>query len=106
MGKLTFITGGARSGKSSFALDEASKVKGRRAFVATLEPRDEELRKRVQRHREERCAEWNTFEEPLELPDLLRRLNSEYDVVLVDCLTLWLSNVMHSEGTLIKRLTN
>ncbi len=104
MGKLTFITGGARSGKSSFALKEASSQAGKRAFVATLEPRDEELRKRVQRHREERGADWNTIEEPLELADLLRRLNSEYGVVLVDCLTLWLSNVMHSERDLNKEV--
>jgi adenosylcobinamide kinase/adenosylcobinamide-phosphate guanylyltransferase len=105
MGKLTFITGGARSGKSSFALKEASSQAGKRAFVATLEPRDEELRKRVERHRAERGAEWNTFEEPLELADLLKRLNSEYDVVLIDCLTLWLSNVMHTERDVEKEIS-
>lgn len=94
MGKLIFITGGARSGKSSFALGEASKAGGRRAFVATLEPMDDEMRKRVELHRDERGEGWETLEEPLKLAELFKELQGEYEVAVVDCLTLWLSNVM------------
>ena len=101
MGKIVFITGGARSGKSSFALKEASAIKGKggsapcgkKAFVATLEPLDEEMKARMERHKKERGAEWDTHEEPLEVPELLRKLTN-YDVILIDCLTLWLSNIM------------
>lgn len=106
MGKLTFITGGARSGKSSFALGEASALEGRRAFVATLEPNDEEMEKRMELHRKERGAEWDTREEPLDLAGLVKRLSSEYDVAVVDCLTLWLSNVMHASKEIEKEITN
>jgi adenosylcobinamide kinase/adenosylcobinamide-phosphate guanylyltransferase len=93
MARVVFITGGARSGKSSFALKEASKIKGKKAFIATLQPLDEEMKARVQRHKAERSTEWNTFEEPLDLKKLLGQLN-DYSVVLIDCLTLWLSNLM------------
>ncbi len=96
MGKLTFITGGARSGKSSFALGKASALEGRKVFVATLEPLDEEMKKRMELHKKERGDEWDTREEPLELAGLLGRLPSAYDVAILDCLTLWLSNVMHA----------
>jgi adenosylcobinamide kinase/adenosylcobinamide-phosphate guanylyltransferase len=104
MGKLTFITGGARSGKSSFAIEEASALGGKKVFVATLEPHDEEMKKRMELHRGERGEEWTTHEEPLELAGLLRRLNTEYDVVLVDCLTLWLSNAMHANKDVEKEI--
>lgn len=97
MGALTFITGGARSGKSSFALKEASSRSGRRLFVATLEPRDDEMRRRVERHRAERGAGWDTREEPLGLAAALEEASESYDVCVVDCLTLWLSNVIHAK---------
>jgi adenosylcobinamide kinase/adenosylcobinamide-phosphate guanylyltransferase len=95
MGKLTFITGGARSGKSSFALKEAERAGGRRLFVATLEARDEEMKKRVERHVRERGDGWDTIEEPVYVAALLREASSVYDAAVLDCLTLWLSNVMH-----------
>jgi adenosyl cobinamide kinase/adenosyl cobinamide phosphate guanylyltransferase len=92
-GRVVFITGGARSGKSSFALDEASRAEGKKAFIATAEPLDEEMRQRIESHRAERGPGWITFEEPLEVPRLLNEMEG-YDVVLLDCLTLWLSNLM------------
>ncbi len=101
MGELTFILGGARSGKSSFALAEASKAAGgkmKKAFIATMEPGDDELRARISAHRMERGPEWETFEEPLRLPALLDRISGRFDVILLDCLTLWLSNLMLSNG--------
>lgn len=96
MGKLVFITGGARSGKSTFALAEARGQEGRRVFLATLEPGDEEMRLRAERHRADRGSGWDTIEEPLAIAVALRKLSVDYDVVLLDCLTLWLSNVLHS----------
>ncbi len=94
MAEVVFITGGARSGKSSLALRLASAREGRRAFVATMQPLDEESAERVRRHRLERGDEWKTYEEPLRVPELLRELAGQYDVVILDCLTLWLSNLM------------
>jgi adenosylcobinamide kinase/adenosylcobinamide-phosphate guanylyltransferase len=96
MGRLIFITGGARSGKSSFALDAASKSGGMRAYVATAQALDEEMRTRIEDHRRERGDGWDTFEEPNGLADAVRRLKGRYGVLLIDCLTLWLSNVMLS----------
>ncbi len=95
MGQLTFILGGARSGKSSFALSEASKAaSGKKAFIATMEPGDDELRARISAHRLERGPEWETFEEPLHVAALLDRIRGRFGVILLDCLTLWLSNLM------------
>lgn len=94
MGKIVFITGGARSGKSALALRLASGHGEKRAFVATMEPRDDELKARVQKHREERGGEWDTFEEPTGVAGLIGRISGQYDAVVIDCLTLWLSNVM------------
>lgn len=96
MKRVVFITGGARSGKSSFALGLASEVEGARVFVATCEPLDEEMRARVEAHRAERARraeKWETREEPLGVAALVAGAGKG-GVVLVDCLTLWLSNVM------------
>lgn len=93
---VVFITGGARSGKSRFALSHAAYHKGRKAFVATMQALDEETKERIAAHRKERGPEWSTFEEPLEIAALLRTLAAEYDVAVIDCLTLWVSNLMHA----------
>jgi len=69
----------------------------RRAFIATLRPLDEEMKKRAEEHRRERGPEWDVFEEPLDIARLIAGLDGTYDAVVLDCLTLWLSNVMHSE---------
>jgi adenosylcobinamide kinase/adenosylcobinamide-phosphate guanylyltransferase len=93
--ELVLIGGGARSGKSAFALALAKRLGARRAFVATAESRDEEMDRRIARHRLERRDEFVTFEEPLALPARLSSLEG-YDVAVVDCLTLWLSNLLCS----------
>lgn len=91
---LTFILGGARSGKSAYALDQAmARPAQRRVMIATAQALDEEMSARIARHREERGAEWLTVEEPLELGKAVRDLRAG-DVAVVDCLTLWLSNLM------------
>ena len=95
--QIVFITGGARSGKSSFALKEASKIRGRKALIATAEPLDEEMKERIERHKKERGRDWDTFEEPLRIADAIRETTSNYKVTVIDCLTLWLSNIMHTD---------
>jgi adenosylcobinamide kinase / adenosylcobinamide-phosphate guanylyltransferase len=93
---LTFLVGGARSGKSALAVRLASKWDGPVSFLATAEAGgDEELADRIARHRRERPAGWLTVEEPLDLPGELRRA-PEQAFVVVDCLTLWAANALQA----------
>ena len=92
--KIVFITGGARSGKSSFALKEASLVPGRKAFIATAEAIDPEMKDRIERHRRDRGPDWETCEEPLRVSKAIEEMSESFDVLVLDCLTIWLSNVM------------
>lgn len=85
--------GGSRSGKSRFALEYARRCSAPRAFVATAETRDDEMRARAQAHRLERGHDFETIEEPLALADALHEA-ARYKVVVIDCLTLWLSNLL------------
>jgi len=97
--KIYFITGGARSGKSAFAEKLASGLTGQRAYLATAQALDPEMAARIEKHRKDRGIAWDTYEEPLAVAELLKKLSGRYDVVLLDCLTLWLSNVMaHTDG--------
>lgn len=91
---LVLVGGGSRSGKSSFASRLALEGGARRAFVATAEVLDDEMRDRIARHRADRDASFVTIEEPLDLVRVLTERESSFDVILVDCLTLWLSNLM------------
>lgn len=93
--KITFIIGGARSGKSSFAIKEANKLKGRKAYIATAQALDEEMKERIERHRQQRDEGWDTYEEPLNIASLINNIQHKYNIILIDCLTLWLSNLMH-----------
>jgi adenosylcobinamide kinase/adenosylcobinamide-phosphate guanylyltransferase len=95
-GRLVLVGGGVRSGKSAFALRRARELGGRRAFVATAQGLDEEMAARIARHREERGADFTTVEAPVELPATVERLGQEggVDVAVIDCLTLWLSNLL------------
>lgn len=97
--KTYFITGGARSGKSAFAEKLAGGLKGTRAYIATAQAFDAEMAVKIEKHRMDRSAAWDTYEEPLAVAALLEKLGPKYDIVLLDCLTLWLSNSMaHSDG--------
>ena len=89
---LTVLLGGARAGKSAAALDLATRWKGAVVFVGTAEAGDEEMAGRIARHRAERPQEWSTVEEPLELAGTLNALDSQ--LVIVDCLTLWVANLL------------
>jgi adenosylcobinamide kinase / adenosylcobinamide-phosphate guanylyltransferase len=95
MGTVTLITGGARSGKSAYALALAQQAPGtRRFFVATAEALDDEMRERIAHHRANRAAEFVTIEEPIAIADALSALAGRADIVVVDCLTLWVSNLL------------
>ena len=97
--RITFITGGARSGKSAFAEKLANGLTGQRAYLATAQALDPEMAARIEKHRTDRGIAWDTYEEPLAVAELLKKLSGRYDVVLLDCLTLWLSNIMaHTDG--------
>ena len=96
MGKITLITGGSRSGKSAFAQRLAEKHDGARLFLATCPETDSELAVRIQRHVADRQAEgWVTVEEQVDVAGQLEASIS-YGVILVDCLTLWVNNLMYT----------
>ncbi|MGD8345012.1 MAG: bifunctional adenosylcobinamide kinase/adenosylcobinamide-phosphate guanylyltransferase [Desulfobacterales bacterium] len=95
MNELTFVLGGCRSGKSTYALQTAENVNGdNRIFVATCLPQDDEMAQRVARHQKERGRHWTTVEEPLYLPEVIAQHSANADVMLIDCLTLWVSNLL------------
>lgn len=96
MAHITLITGGCRSGKSSHAQKTAEAFPAPRLYVATCPPVDDEMEARIRRHREGRAPEhWHTVEETLDIASALRGAPG-YGVVLVDCLALWVSNLMYA----------
>jgi len=88
-----FVLGGARSGKSRFAISGASPG-ARIAFIATAQASDDDMAARIARHQAERPSHWLTIEEPLALSDALDALPPAIEGVIVDCLTLWVANLM------------
>lgn len=99
MAEIILVTGGARSGKSSHAQDLAEAVAGERLYIATCPPGlDDEMRQRIALHREERQGRgWRTIEEMHDPAGVLNK-NRENDVVLVDCLTLWINNLLYEKN--------
>jgi adenosylcobinamide kinase/adenosylcobinamide-phosphate guanylyltransferase len=93
-GKRYLILGGVRSGKSSYALNSANRLGGKKLFVATAEARDQEMKNRIAEHRTRRGPDWETVEEPIHIAQLLEQKAKNYEVILIDCLTLWLSNLI------------
>ena len=93
------VLGGARSGKSSHAEGLVTRFAGPYIYVATAQVLDEEMRERVDKHRERRGSGWQTVETPLDLPGTLKELRSAGRPILVDCLTLWLSNLLLQEDS-------
>lgn len=91
---VTLILGGARSGKSRFAEQLLDRVPRNRAYLATSEIFDDEMAERVRLHRAQRGENWRTVEEPLAMAEALVKETDRGDAILVDCLTLWLSNLM------------
>jgi len=95
---ITFVIGGCRSGKSSFALDQANLVQcdtGKvKIFIATSVPSDSEMEERVKKHQHERGSDWHTIEEPVKIHGVINQYSNNASVILVDCLTLWVSNLL------------
>jgi adenosylcobinamide kinase/adenosylcobinamide-phosphate guanylyltransferase len=96
-GSVTLVLGGVRSGKSRYAqqLAEQSRLV---VFVATAKVTDDEMRAKIQRHREDRPKDWVTVEEPLELARMLTQHEVNCDVIVVDCLTIFAANLMEAVG--------
>lgn len=97
-GFATLVLGGARSGKSRFAEELARTAPGRRVYIATAEALDREMADRITHHREQRGDDWLTVECPLDLASTIATHAALDTVLLVDCLTLWLSNLMMAEA--------
>jgi adenosylcobinamide kinase/adenosylcobinamide-phosphate guanylyltransferase len=95
---LMLVIGGAKSGKSRFALDTCNRSLEKRIFLATARAEDQEMEERIRRHQAERGPEWVTVEEPLDLAARIRKLDNEDTLILLDCLTLWLSNLFMKYG--------
>lgn len=91
---ITLVLGGARSGKSAFAERLVSEAGGRAVYIATAEARDGEMRDRIDVHRARRGGDWTTIEAPLDLVGALRDVDAPDTAILVDCLTLWLANLL------------
>jgi adenosylcobinamide kinase/adenosylcobinamide-phosphate guanylyltransferase len=96
-GSVTLVLGGVRSGKSRYAQQLAGQSR-HVVFVATARVTDEEMRAKIERHREDRPKEWLTIEEPLDLPKVLAEHELDNDVVVVDCLTVYAANLLEAEG--------
>ena len=94
---LVLVGGGSRSGKSTYALNLARALPAPRAFIATAQAYDEEMRDRIARHQAERQGEFTTDEEPFHLAGSIARLEAKHPAIIVDCLTLWLSNLLLQE---------
>jgi adenosylcobinamide kinase / adenosylcobinamide-phosphate guanylyltransferase len=95
---LTLITGGIKSGKSSWTQQQAELLNGSRAFVATALALDDEMKSRIAKHRQFRGDAWVTFEEPKDLVLLVDDISDRFDIILIDCLTVWLSNLLTIYG--------
>lgn len=96
--QTVLVTGGARSGKSRYAQKWAEAHSGQLIFIATAQAYDAEMEDRIAKHRGDRSARWTTVEEPIALPAAIVRHTAPDRVVLVDCLTLWASNILLGDG--------
>lgn len=101
--RLALVLGGARSGKSSYALELARRSPPPRLYLATAEAGDAEMAARIAQHRRERGEDWDTWEVPLDLAEAVTQAQGRYQVILVDCLTLWLSNRLIRGGDIAGR---
>ena len=95
MKEIILVTGGCRSGKSRYAMELAKQIPGdKKIFIATCVPEDKEMEMRVARHKEERDKKWSTIDVPIHLPEAIIEYSKKSDLILVDCLTLWISNLI------------
>jgi adenosylcobinamide kinase/adenosylcobinamide-phosphate guanylyltransferase len=105
-GKKYLITGGCRSGKSRHALTLGASYSGKKFYLATAEAIDEEMSERITRHRNERDKNWITIEEPLDPGAVIKQEGTNSEIIVLDCLTIWISNLMHNkqdQNSIIKK---
>ena len=95
---LILVTGGARSGKSHFAQEMAARTPGPHAYLATAQTLDEEMARRIEAHRKARPSEWAIIEEPWAVPEALRKAAGAARTVILDCVTLWMTNLILQDG--------
>ena len=93
---VTLVLGGVRSGKSRWAQEFASRFE-RVAYVATAQACDDEMRQKIRRHQDDRPKHWQTFEEPLELAQVIESHAAKFDILLVDCLTVFVANLLEAD---------
>ena len=94
MKETILVIGGCRSGKSSHALHLADQISGQKIFIATCMPQDKEMEQRVLRHQQQRGSAWKTLDVPLLIPETINKHRQKGSVILIDCLTLWINNLM------------
>ena len=99
MKKFIFILGGARSGKSSYAVNLAKSAGKRIVFIATCSPGDSEMKQRIKLHKKSRPRTWRVIEEGIHIDSALRKAKSRCDAVLIDCVGLFISNLMVVESS-------
>lgn len=111
MNVKTLITGGAKSGKSAYALELAKNLHGKKYFIATAQAMDDEMKRKIEKHKKERSEGWTTIEESVNIASVISKLSDAANVVVVDCLNLWTSNLLcetdeESFGELLKNLAS
>jgi len=106
MSELTLILGGVRAGKSNFA-EKVAREAGRVVYIATAEALDEEMRERIENHKKRRPSGWKTIESPNNLTESIRQIDSDVDVIIIDCLTVYISNLLAklSEEEILKNVS-
>ena len=104
---IVLVTGGARSGKSRFSETLMMEATGKKLYMATAIPFDEEMKERIHKHKERRPDDWDTYEGFQQLARVIRENSNKYQVILLDCVTLWLTNLFfeHLGSRDIDRLT-
>lgn len=106
MNTITLITGGAKSGKSSFALKLAEENYDKRAFIATAAPMDKEMEERISNHKKERGNKYTTYEEQIDICKTLNSLPANTEVAVIDCITVWMGNLFYKFNNSIQEIQN
>jgi adenosylcobinamide kinase/adenosylcobinamide-phosphate guanylyltransferase len=107
MSKMIFVLGGARSGKSRYATQIAKRIDKKTVFIATATALDGEMKERIRLHKISRPKNWGLIEEPLNLGKVLLKSKPAYDTVLIDCVGLWISNLLMAnmkDGVIEKKI--
>lgn len=98
MGRIIFVTGGARSGKSTFAEKYCIENGENLGYIATAEALDEEMKDRIKKHRIQRGNNWSTYEKPLKIEACITEIMNSHQCVLLDCITMYISNIMFKDN--------